>query len=400
MTPPAKRGRYGGTPFTAIKGETGTMGRPIADFPGFVFEGAGALLCALVFVFLYYQSRIVFFGLWAAASMVRLLVAFLGYEAVRLQMWAWLAAYAALGFVFALVLTETGKRSAIAGHAAGWKGWPNVLRAASVVPIAIMPAAQSWPARLDLYPLYQGLLLSLVFFYNFLMLRTNAGLGAHIFRVALLLEAAAPFWQRSLDHPGYYTFAVHCSLAFGAMAMWSENQALRIRDLATELAGARREIDHTVDLDRLTGLLNQSALAARVEACPVFDGVVAVCDMDHFKEVNDRFGHLVGDEILRHIGHLIRSSIRQEDEAFRWGGDEFVVLFHHQPPGVASPRMAEIEARLKDFQVRGFGVLPISFSWGTADGHGRPLRDVLDEADSVMYGRKRARATSQRATSL
>jgi hypothetical protein len=53
--------------------------------------------------------------------------------------------------------------------------------------------------------------------------------------------------------------------------------------------------------------------------------------------------------------------------------------------------MAEIEARLRDFRVRGFGVLPISFSWGTAEAYGRPLRDALDEADRNMYTLKRSR---------
>src|SRR5215471_13009517 len=60
--------------------------------------------------------------------------------------------------------------------------------------------------------------------------------------------------------------------------------------------------------------------------------------MDNFKDVNDRYGHLVGDETLRNIGHLLRSSIRAEDEAFRWGGDEFVILFHNQNQEVARNR--------------------------------------------------------------
>jgi diguanylate cyclase (GGDEF)-like protein len=123
-----------------------------------------------------------------------------------------------------------------------------------------------------------------------------------------------------------------------------------------------------------------------------FPGVVAVCDMDNFKEVNDRHGHLVGDEILRNIGSLLQSSIRHEDEAFRWGGDEFVILFRNQRANVAERRMGEIEARLRGFRVRGYGVLPISFSWGTAEAHARPLREALDEADRNMYAFKRQRA--------
>jgi diguanylate cyclase (GGDEF)-like protein len=129
-----------------------------------------------------------------------------------------------------------------------------------------------------------------------------------------------------------------------------------------------------------------------VETPGEFTGVVVVCDMDNFKDINDRYGHLVGDEILRNIGNLLQSSIRHEDVAFRWGGDEFVILFQNQRAEIARNRMAEIELRLKEFRVRGFGVLPITFSWGTAEGQGRALRDVLDEADRSMYILKRAKA--------
>jgi diguanylate cyclase (GGDEF)-like protein len=113
--------------------------------------------------------------------------------------------------------------------------------------------------------------------------------------------------------------------------------------------------------------------------------------VDNFKDVNDRYGHLVGDEMLRNIGNLLRSSIRHEDEAFRWGGDEFVILFHNQLLEVARNRMAEISARLREFRLRGYGVMPITFSWGTAEAGGRTLRDALDEADQSMYALKRGR---------
>ena len=159
-----------------------------------------------------------------------------------------------------------------------------------------------------------------------------------------------------------------------------------------ELDHLRREARQTRDLDGLTGLLNRAALERRVEGPGEFPGVVAVCDMDNFKDVNDRHGHLVGDEILRNIGSLLQASIRHEDEAFRWGGDEFVILFRNQRTDVAEKRMVEVEARLRGFRVRGYGMRPITFSWGTAESHGRPLREALDEADRNMYAFKRRRA--------
>jgi len=251
--------------------------------------------------------------------------------------------------------------------------------------------------------------LGFVYLYNFFELRRNVGAGARIFRFSLLVLAAAflehaiiflylynagaaPLWARYLHHETYYDFALHCLLAFAAMAMWSESQIDRVRELGAELDHLRREHTHSLDLDRLTGLMNQAALTTRIETPGGFDCVVAVCDMDNFKDINDRYGHLVGDEILRNIGNLLQTSIRHEDEAFRWGGDEFVILFHNQRDEVARRRMADLEMRLRAFRLRGYGALPISFSWGTAEAHHRPLREALDEADRNMYGLKRARS--------
>ncbi len=194
------------------------------------------------------------------------------------------------------------------------------------------------------------------------------------------------------DGSAFFTLACGTLLAGTLFLLLWRRRTRRMRGLEAELERLRHEAARNLNLDRLTGLSNQAALARRVEEPAAFEGVAAVCDMDNFKEINDRHGHLTGDEILRNVGRLLHASIRDEDEAFRWGGDEFVILFHNQRPEVASKRMADIEARLQDFQARGLGALPISFSWGTAEANGRPLRDALEEADRNMYVRKRERA--------
>ncbi|MGA9623688.1 MAG: GGDEF domain-containing protein, partial [Bryobacteraceae bacterium] len=379
---------------------------PLPDLTALYIQEIGALLFGMVFLFLYRQSRMVYFGLWAIAWGLRLVAAFFGFELLRTAHSGWLAPYATFEFAFAIVLVAAAR----AGFASGIKDWRTVLRLISILPVFV---ALVWAfglySRVEAYYASHALVLSFVYFYNFFALRRNAGVGVRVFRFSLavlaivFLEHAVlvwylyhtggePAWARYLHHETYYDFALHCVLAFAAMAMWSECQIDRIRELRAELDHLRREGEQGPDLDRLTGLLNQAALARLVEDPADFEGVVAVCDMDNFKDVNDRYGHLAGDEILRSIGNLLRSSIRQEDEAFRWGGDEFVILFHNQRPEVARTRMSGIEARLREFRVRGYGALPISFSWGTADGRGRPLRQTLDEADRNMYALKRTRA--------
>ncbi len=219
------------------------------------------------------------------------------------------------------------------------------------------------------------------------------GFAARVLQFALLLTFAAALANGIAGiSTGALALPLDSLLGFAALASAREMETRRAEEMEAEMDGLQRESKRTVQLDALTGLRNQSALARRLEELAEFPGVVAVCDLDNFKDVNDRFGHLVGDETLGNIGKLLLASIRHEDEAFRWGGDEFVILFLNQLPEVAERRMSDLEARLHDFQVRGAGTLPISISWGTVDARGRSLRAAVDEADRRMYAAKRARA--------
>jgi diguanylate cyclase (GGDEF)-like protein len=379
---------------------------PAADLTAFWIQEIGALLFGMVFLFLWRQSKVVYFGLWAVAWVLRIAATAFAYGLLSTSHAGWLAPYAVFEFAFVIVLISAAR----AGFGTVMRDWRTVLRLISILPIFV---ALVWAvgryARLEAYHASHALALAVVYGYNFVALRRNQGWGARVFRFSLMLLAAAflehagiflylynrgdaSAWARYLHHETYYDFALHCVMAFAAMAMWSESQIDRLRDLGNELDHLRREHAHQIDLDRLTGLLNQSALERRLESGEPFEGVAAVCDMDNFKDVNDSYGHLAGDEILRNIGHLLQSSIRHQDVAYRWGGDEFVILFQNQLPEVANRRMTDLEARLRDFRVRGFGALPISFSWGTADARSRTMREALEEADKRMYETKRARA--------
>ena len=386
----------------------------LTDPTAFLIQEIGALLFCMVFLFLWRQSRVIYFGLWAGAWVIRAVAAVFGFELLRTYNSDWLAPYATFEFAFAIVLLSAAR----AGFASAPKDWRTSLRLIAILPIFVaLVWAVGQRAGLEAYHITHALVLGFVYLYNFLLLRRHKGIGSRIFRFSLMVLAivffehaamlfyiyhhgTAPEWALYLHNESYYDFELHCMLAFAAMAMWSETQIDRIRDLSNEVDHLRRENTHRFDLDHLTGLLNQAALAKRVEAPESFQGVVAVCDMDNFKEINDRYGHLVGDEILRNVGHLLANSIRHQDEAYRWGGDEFVILFLDQHPEVARKRMAVIEARLRDFRVRGFGVLPIGFSWGAIDARGRALRDALDEADREMYTRKRARGGERQSKAV
>jgi diguanylate cyclase (GGDEF)-like protein len=169
----------------------------------------------------------------------------------------------------------------------------------------------------------------------------------------------------------------------------------RLRRINTEL---KREVQTTepptvvpINIDPLTGLHNRAVLTELLENGVGVTGVAAVLDVDEFKEINDSFGHLAGDEVLQGIGGLIRGSIRERDFACRWGGDEFVIFFKNECREAAQKRLARIEHRLAGFHLRQYGGRRVSVSWGMAEVHEDSLKTALEAADNKMYQMKRRR---------
>jgi diguanylate cyclase (GGDEF)-like protein len=154
-------------------------------------------------------------------------------------------------------------------------------------------------------------------------------------RVLRILSQA----HEALDH---ITEALACVRRAGAIeqALRSEEAESRARALATRrrLDQARLETERYRRLameDSLTGLANRRQLDERLEslvrearkAGAVVS--VALADVDHFKGINDRFSHAVGDEVLRCVGEILRAHCRLGDVAGRYGGEEFMLVFRH-----------------------------------------------------------------------
>jgi diguanylate cyclase (GGDEF)-like protein len=385
------------------------MSPPALDVVALNVQVLGTFLFCLVFLFLWRQSGIVYFGYWSLAWALQV-IALICLRVFFLTLVVfWLGPYALFEFAFALALLVAAR----GGTSAGARTWKSIARILLGFPLFLAVVyILGLESSFEGFQAVHGLVLGSIYLYTFFVIRGGGGVGGRLFRFSLLCFAIAflhnavvffylynrgghPQWPRYLQYNSFYDFALLTLLAFAAMAMWIENQRDRIEALSNEMDAVRRDSLKSLDFDRLTGLLNQAALERRTEGSEPFSGVVAVCDMDNFKSINDQYGHLVGDEILRNIGHLMRSSIRQEDEAFRWGGDEFVILFHNQNLPVVKSRMLEVRRRLNDFRVRGYGPLPISFSWGASEASGGPLREALDAADRDMYSYKKRRSVAR-----
>jgi diguanylate cyclase (GGDEF)-like protein len=115
---------------------------------------------------------------------------------------------------------------------------------------------------------------------------------------------------------------------------------------------------------------------------------LAVCDIDHFKSVNDNFGHLIGDEVLIMVSQVMQQSFRFDDQLFRFGGEEFVALL--QPTTEASA-MATLERFRADIEKQVFsrvGHITISIGFSRLQENDTPT-DVIDRADDALYYAKR-----------
>jgi len=121
---------------------------------------------------------------------------------------------------------------------------------------------------------------------------------------------------------------------------------------------------------------------------------LALVDLDHFKEVNDRHGHPAGDVVLREIGRVLPMALRPSDIVCRYGGEEFcIVLPDADGPG-AEKALSSLAARLRDLRVewQGRTLGGFTFSAGVAvlGQHGRGFSDLLSAADRAMYEAKEA----------
>jgi diguanylate cyclase (GGDEF)-like protein len=186
--------------------------------------------------------------------------------------------------------------------------------------------------------------------------------------------------------------------------------AERVSGLHKRLAEQDSRLRALAEVDQLTQLANRHkstetlthllALARR-QHVPFS---LVVLDVDHFKQVNDRFGHAVGDEVLRRLGSVLRRSFRDEDVVARWGGEEFVVGMYGMGCSDGVTRLYRVldAVRHEPFTSLDGEPFNVSFSAGIAEfpSHGLDLQSLYHSSDEALYGAKesgRARVLAAQA---
>jgi diguanylate cyclase (GGDEF)-like protein len=146
------------------------------------------------------------------------------------------------------------------------------------------------------------------------------------------------------------------------------------------------------ELDSLTGLLNRKTLESHFDKLRqgLHGGAsgepswLALIDIDHFKAINDSYGHLFGDEVLLLVSQLMKRSFRGADQLFRFGGEEFVVLLEHASEAGALIVLERLRASIEEHDFPQVGHVTISVGYTRID-----RRDVattcVERADAALY---------------
>jgi len=175
---------------------------------------------------------------------------------------------------------------------------------------------------------------------------------------------------------------------------------LRILDLENRLVEAREEMRFKASHDALTTLWNRGVvmelMGQELSRSHREKGttVIVLCDIDHFKTVNDSFGHLIGDEVLRETAKRLLASVRSYDFVGRYGGEEFLVVLNNCDPAFAMARAEEIRNTIAQHPVEtSSGPVTVTMSLGLLLSHewgSRSVEELLHEADKALYSAKAA----------
>jgi diguanylate cyclase (GGDEF)-like protein len=227
------------------------------------------------------------------------------------------------------------------------------------------------------------------------LLLTFAGLAA---------MGATMWWHQARD-PEHYppmiegiTFCIMagCSLTVTFLTGEMSKMRARLKAQKKELVQALDTIRTLATLDELTALANRrhmNEVLAQEERRDSSSGqptCIALLDIDFFKQINDRYGHAAGDEVLRQFAASARAELRTRDVLARWGGEEFLLMLPDTAPGDALAVLARLRTRVAQLEVAGVAFeRPLSFSGGLTTRQGRePLAATVNRADKALYQAK------------
>ena len=209
--------------------------------------------------------------------------------------------------------------------------------------------------------------------------------------IPALQEPAGPL-DFLLQYNSYLDLLLQVLLGYGMVVLLLEDVKREADDARAQLSVAHDRLKRVSLYDPLTGALNRRAYEDGVglEAVGARFGTAMMMDMDNLKRVNDTYGHAAGDELVRRLVETVRGCVRPLDRVYRWGGDEFLVLFPAALPGDVVPRVRAALRKANEETAEGGGLpLELQVSIGAADFAGTEgIAGAILRADKAMYEEK------------
>jgi diguanylate cyclase len=176
----------------------------------------------------------------------------------------------------------------------------------------------------------------------------------------------------------------------------------RLEDSQREIEVLRREVNRAREAalsDGLTGLANRRGFDIALASCLAGLGAdergpsLLIADIDHFKHVNDRYGHLFGDKVIRAVAQILMDNVKGRDTAARYGGEEFIILLPNTPLDGAQALAEQLRSTIENCRIRRLDnqeyIESITLSFGVARHlPGETADDLLARADSALYRSK------------
>jgi diguanylate cyclase (GGDEF)-like protein len=199
------------------------------------------------------------------------------------------------------------------------------------------------------------------------------------------------------EAPGGFRGAVVCT--HPEERRFHRGDADQVRDIVEVMQLGLSHVEHLETLTRkattdgLTGLSNRKAFLAQLAGeLSRLDGrhpcAVVMLDIDHFKRVNDTYGHPFGDEVLRRVAGILGKAVRKGDAAGRYGGEEFVLYLHMTAPEQAQEVAERFRRMVRQARFLHEGrEITVTASLGVAcsPAHGRDAGELLKRADEALY---------------
>ena len=256
--------------------------------------------------------------------------------------------------------------------------------------MALRLYSPAWGASIDLQPLY--LWIPVIYVFAFTLAGHRSSLKISLAILALFVSISVPYLVQHVDQPfGNFTIQLHVVSAVLIAALYffsSYQHRFQIAQLTAD------ELARLANTDELTKLANRRRMAEAIE----FELVrfaryghafsIILIDVDHFKLVNDRFGHSVGDQTLVALAARTLEVLRDVDTLGRWGGEEFVVILPQTSFDDSAHKAGALCAHVAAAPLVGEHTVTISCGV-TSVITGDSIDTLLQRADAALYAAKR-----------